>query len=169
MDCCNKFGVIRCTVDVGYNMDCRTVNSYNKRMITLYTNTFYETTLVWDEIKGLMNSQDSIILPETYSLLDRIHSLDPSIEFRKMYPTYKKERFYFNAEYPAKEANEICYNYKRLCTFFSVYYKQDKVEEFAKFLIGLLNKYNFKLLDYHGFIDHSDFNNFINFLKKEEP
>lgn len=168
MDCYNKFSIIRCTVDIGYNRACRT-SSCDKRLITLYTNTFYETILVWNEIKGLMNSQNSIILPDTYSLLDRIHRLDPSIELRKMYPTYKKDRFYFNTKCSAKEANGICHNYKRLCTFFSVYYKQDKVEEFAKFLIGLFNKYNFKLLDYHDFVDYSDFNNFVNFLKKEEP
>lgn len=169
MDCCNRFSIIRSIVDVGYNK-----NTSPERLITLFTNTFYETLIIWNEIKNIIKQENSYIRPISYLSIDKLHGLDPSIDFYHLFPTYKKERLYFqikNTEYyhfsPIDNILRVSYEYKKFSTFIYIYYN-DHVK-LSKDLNRILSSNNFKLLSLHHkrFIE-LDQNNLQRYLKITE-
>lgn len=155
-------------VDVGYNK-----NTSPERLITLYTNTFYETLIIWNEIKNIIKQENSYIRPISYLSIDKLHGLDPSIDFYHLFPTYKKERLYFhieNTEYHPfpfsliENILRVSCEYKKFSSFIHVYYN-DHVK-LSKDLNRILSSNNFKLLslNHNRFIE-LDQNNLQRYLK----
>lgn len=166
MDYCNRFSIIRSVVDIGRNK-----NTSPERSITLYTNTFYETLIIWNEIKNIIKQENSYICPISYLSIDKLHGLDPSIDYRQLFPTYKKERLYFhieNTEYHSFSLIEnilkVSYEYKKFSSFIQVYYN-DHIK-LSKDLNRILSSNNFKLLslNHNRFIE-LDQNNLQRYLK----
>lgn len=166
MDCCNRFSIIRSVVDVGYNR-----NTFPERLITLYTNTFYETLIIWNEIKNIIKQENSYIHPISYLSIDKLHGLDPSIDFYHLFPTYKKERLYFhieNTEYHPfsiiDNILKVSYEYKKFSTYIYIYYNNHI--KLSKDLNRILSSNNFKLLslNHKHFIELNQ-NNLQRYLK----